>query len=115
MKSPYVVRRSVENVYLVRQRDQRRRRELMRVAVAVVLLGGGLLAYTSIRVEILDCGYRVADLERQLHRLEQVQRYRRLAVSRLSGPGNVEERARRELGMDYPTLEQTAFHREDGR
>ncbi len=109
MKSPYIVRRTVENSYLVRQRDQRRRRELLRVAAAVVLLGGGLLSYTAIQVGILAAGYRADELARQLHRLEQDERYQRLAISRLTSPKELEERARQELGMEYPTLAQTVF------
>ncbi len=109
MSSPYIVRRTVENSYLVRQRDQRRRRELLRVVAAVVLLGGGLLSYTAIQVGILAAGYRADELAQQLHRLEQDERYKRLAISRLTSPEHLEERARQELGMEYPTLAQTVF------
>lgn len=109
MRSPYIVRRTVENSYLVRQRDQRRRRELLRLAVAVLLLGGGLLGYTVIQVGILSAGYRVDELARELHRLEQEERYKRLAISRLASPGELEKRARQELGMEHPTLAQTVF------
>lgn len=115
MSSPYVIRRKVENSYLVRQRDRRRRRELLRVALAVVLVGGGLLGYTAIQVGILSAGYHADTLARELHRLEQEERYKRLAVSRLTSPGELEERARRELDMDYPAIEQTAFPPEADR
>ncbi len=109
MRSPYIVRRAVENSYLVRQRDQRRRRELVRLGVAVVLLGGGLLLYTVIQVGILSAGYRVDELARELHRLEQEERYKRLAISQLASPGELEKRARQELGMEHPTIAQTVF------
>ncbi len=109
MKSPYVVRRTVENSYLVRQRDRRRRRELVRLAAAVVLLGGGLLSYTAIQVGILSAGYRVDELARELHQLQQEERYKGLAISRLTAPERLEERVRQDLGMEYPTIGQTVF------
>ena len=109
MKSPYVVRRPVENAFLVRQRDRRRLRELLSVGVAVLLVGGGLLAYTSIHVEILRRGYRIDDLERELYRLELEGRYRELAITRETRLQRIEERARKELGMGMPSLEQTVF------
>ena len=115
MTSPYVVRRTVENSYLVRQRDRRWRRELARVALSVVIVGVALLVYTAIQVGILSAGYRVEELAQELHRLEQVERYRELAVSRRTSPERLEERARRELGMEYPAIERTAFYPEDGR
>lgn len=106
MKSPYIVRRPVENTFLVRQRDRRRLWELASVVMAVLLVAGGLLAYTSIHVEILRRGYSVDDLERELHRLELEERYRKLEIAQKSHPRRVEERAGR-LEMEMPRPEQT--------
>jgi len=111
VKSPYVVRRTVENTYLVRQRDRRRRRELLGVVAAVLLVSGGLLAYTSIHIEILRSGYRVDVLERQLHSLEQAERERQLAIARLTAPERVEKRALA-AGMQAPSLDQIVFYGE---
>lgn len=115
MRSPYIVRRPAENIYLVRRRDRRRRRELVGVATAVVLVAAGLLAYTSIHVEMLSTGYRIDELSRELHRLQQEERHRQLQISRLTGPEHLENRARRELEMEYPTLEQAIFRSEVAR
>ncbi len=111
MKSPYVVRRTVENTYLVRQRDRRRRRELLGVVAAVLMVGAGLLAYTSIHIQILRSGYRVDVLERELDSLEQMERERQLEIARSTSPERLERWAL-ERGMQAPTLEQTVFYKE---
>ncbi len=53
MRNAYAVRRPVANAYLVRERDRRRLRELAVVLLVVLSLGGGLLAYTWIHLEVL--------------------------------------------------------------
>lgn len=108
----YAIRRSVANTYLVRQRDRRLMRELLAVLLAVLLVGGGLLAYTWIHVETLRTGYRTTTLEKKLAELEENERRLRLSVSRLAHPATIEERAERELAMGQPTIAQTLFYRE---
>ncbi len=112
MRSPYVVHRKVENEYLVRQRDQRRLRELAAVAVAVLVLGGGLLAYTWVHVEMLRTGYRVDELEKRLQRLLESERKWRLEAAFAAHPDRLRARAREEIEMKAPTLDQTLFYEE---
>jgi hypothetical protein len=99
----------VENAYLVRQRDRRLLREFAGLLAAVLLLGGGLLSYTWMHIEILRTGYRVNSSEKALHRLLEKERRLRLDVSHLSHPEEIRRRAGQELGMASPTLEQTLF------
>lgn len=108
----YAIRRPVENTYLVRQRDRRRVRDLLGVLLAVSLAGGGLLAYTWIHIEILRTGYLVTELEQSLENLLEEERRARLEASLLTRPEGIEARARKELGMASPRLEQTIFWRE---
>ncbi len=112
MRSPYAVRRPVENDYLVRERDRRLARELLGVGIAVLLLGVGLLAYTWIHIEITAAGYRVDTLEKELHSLQQEERRLQLEATYLSRPERIENRARGELDMRPPSLEQTLFYKE---
>lgn len=108
----YAIRRPVENAYLVRQRDRRLARDLLSVLLAVSMVGGGLLAYTWIHIEILRTGYLVNELERELnHLLEEERRYQ-LEASYLTHPERIEKRAREELGMQVPSLDQTLFYEE---
>jgi len=107
--SPYVVRRPVGNEYLVRERDRRRVRDLLRVLLLVVPLGLALLAYTWIHLERLDTAFRVRELERELHGLERQKRQLRLETAYLSSARRVESRAEQELGLAPPRPEQVVF------
>jgi cell division protein FtsL len=102
----------VVNTYLVRERDRRLLRELALVVLVVVSLGGGLLAYTWMHLEVLDTGYRIVDLERRLRDLAQEERKLHLETAYLASPERIEERAGRELGMRAPVMEQVVFSEE---
>lgn len=112
MSRAYAIKRPVENTFLVRQRDRRILRELLGFGLIVLVLGGALLAYTWVHIEILRSGYRITGLERELHRLAEEERRLRLEVTRHSHPQRVKERAIRDLGMRTPELEQTLFFEE---
>lgn len=105
----YLVRRPVENDYLVRERDRRRVRELLRLLLLIAPLGLALLAYTWIHLESLDAGFRIRGLEQELHRLERRERQLRLEAAWLKSPGRVEELAETELGLAPPRPEQVVF------
>lgn len=109
MKTSYAFRKPVVNAYLVRERDRRRWRDLVLVLAVAVPIAVVLLVYTSIRVGVLEAGYRVGDLERELYRLEQTERRLRLEGSRLSDAARIESLAESELGLVEPTIEQMAF------
>ena len=112
MRNAYAFRRPVVNTYLVRERDRRRQRELAVVLLSVLCLGGGLLAYTWIHLEVLRTGYRIDALERELTELTQTERQLRLEAAYLASPSRVEQRAVRELAMQSPALEQMVFWEE---
>lgn len=112
MQSPHAFRRPVENAYLERERDRRFWYELVGVLGAVLLLGGGLLAYTWMHIELLRAGYRTDALERELHQVVEHERALRLEATYRAHPERIESRARAELGMDAPSLEQTLFYEE---
>ena len=109
MRNAYAFTRPVVNTYLVRERDRRRFRELALVLLVVVSLGGGLLAYTWIHLEVLRTGYRIDTLESELTKLTREERQLRLMAAHLSSPSQIERRAVEELGMQPPTLEQVVF------
>ncbi len=112
MRRLYAIHRPVENTYLVRERDQRLLRELLGVVALVVMLGGGLLVYTWVHIEIVRTGYRIDKREKELHNLREDERRQRLEAARLAHPELIGARARRDLDMREPALAQTVFYRE---
>ncbi len=112
MRNAYAFTRPVVNTYLVRERDRRRVRELALVLLVVVCLGGGLLAYTWIHLEVTGAGYRINELEKKLDEAERQERQLRLEASYLASPLQIEKRAVGELKMQPPALEQVVFWEE---
>ncbi len=112
MPGAYSLRRPVSNDYLVRERDRRRLKELATVLAVLLPLGLGLLAYTWIHLEVVRTGYRITELEKRLREAARSERELRLQASDLASPGRIEARAREELGMMPPDLEQMVFWRE---
>jgi hypothetical protein len=110
----YTVRRPVVNAYLVRQRDRRRWRELAAVVAIVVPFGVALLGYTWLQLETLRAGYRIERLERESHRLAQLERQLRLEAAHLAHPELLARRAGSELGLAPPTVAQVIFLEETG-
>ncbi len=109
MRGEYAIRRPVVNAYLVRERDRKRFRELMLVALLVLPLGLGLLADIWIHMRVIQTGYRLQQLERTLRELERTERRLRLEASYLASPQRVENLAFDQLGMTEPTPEQLLF------
>lgn len=109
MKSTYSIRRPVTNLYLVRERDRRRRRELLRVLAFALPITAGVLVYVWMTHELLNTGYRTRELEMSLERLEQQERRLQVEASVLAGHERVERLAAEELGMEPIALEQTVF------
>ncbi|MEA2603891.1 MAG: Cell division protein FtsL [Acidobacteriota bacterium] len=112
MRNAYALRRPVVNTYLVRERDRRRWRELALVLLVVVSLGGGLLAYTWIHLEVTRTGYRIDRREKELTELTREERQLRLEATWLASPSQIETRAVSELHMQPPALEQVVFWEE---
>jgi cell division protein FtsL len=108
----YAVRRQWANTYLVRERDRRLVRELAGVLLVVLSLGGGLLGYTWMHLEVLRTGYRIDKLEKELVELNRQERELRLEAAYWASPQLVEKRATDELGMQPPALEQVIFWEE---
>jgi cell division protein FtsL len=112
LRNAYAFTRPVVNTYLVRERDRRRWRELALVLLCVVCLGGGLLAYTWIHLEMTRTGYNIDKLERELTEQTRKERQLRLEAAYLASPAQIERRALKELGMQAPALEQVVFWEE---
>ena len=109
MRSAYAVSQPVLNAYLVRERDQQRRRELILVLFVILTVGAGLIGYVWVHLQLLQIGYHVSRLEKELGRLTAIQRQLELESEYETSPQVVESRARSELGMAHRSLEQLIF------
>lgn len=108
----YAVRRPVENVYLVRERDRRRTRELFAFTAAVLPPLAVLFAAIWANLETYQVGYQLARLGRQRELL--VEKRRQLLVERAqaSALGRVEAVARERLGLLPPRAGQLVLVRD---
>ncbi len=109
LASPYATGRPIENFFLVRERDRRRRRELVLVVFGLLPLAAALLAFTWIHLEVRQTGYGIERLERRLVELRDLERRLDLETSYLSSPARIESEASALLGMVLPTLEDMIF------
>lgn len=111
MASPYVRHARVENLVLVRERDRRRLRQLARMLLVLFPVAAVLVGYTWLQAEILEAGYQVRSLERELQQRARVERQLELEISRLESPERVVREAQERLDMVFPSLEQMVFLR----
>ena len=112
MRSPYAVRRPVENPFLVRERDRRLLVELFTLAGTVLLVGCCLWAYTWLNIATTKRSYEVNRLDQKLQLLIEEERRLELEAAQLTQPQLIEKRAEQELGMHPPRFEQTLFYEE---
>lgn len=101
MRTSYVVRRPVDNRYLVRERDRRRLQELGWVLLAAVPVALMLIGYVWVNLELLRCGYRIHDLESRLQEEQRAVSILELEEAYLTGSARLGARGT-ELGLAPP-------------
>jgi cell division protein FtsL len=109
LRGEYVVRRQVDNSFLVRQRDRRRRRELAAVFLALVPVAGGMLGYVWLNLRLVHIGYEVDRLERTLKLEERRERELWVEAAYLSSPERIREEAGGKLGLVEADLDRMVF------
>ena len=92
MRTSYVVRRPVDNRYLVRERDRRRLRELGYVLLATVPVALMLIGYVWVNLELLRSGYRIHRLEGRLQEERRALSILELEEAYLTGAARLAER-----------------------
>ena len=102
----YAVRRTVENVYLVRERDRKRTRELLALAAALVLPMCVLFAAVWANLETVRLGYQLERVQTQRTTLERKHRNLLSERAQVASLGRVEAIAQKELGLGAPRLGQ---------
>lgn len=95
----YAVRRPVENVYLVRERDRKRTREFAALALAAVPPMLVLLAAIWANLETVRLGYQLAQVARQKESLLERNRQLRMDRAQATSLARVDALARTNLGL----------------
>lgn len=109
MKSAYSIRRPVANVYLVRDRDRRLRRDLLAVLAVALPLSAAVLAYVWVTSQVRDVGYDIRVLEQRLDARQEEERRLRVEAASLARHEGVRERAERDLGLVEVDLDAVVF------
>ena len=105
----YTVRRPVENVYLVREPDRRRTRELLAFLLSPLPPMAVLFAAIWTNLETFRLGYQIERLQKQKETLAERQRQLEMERARVSALARVEGVARGRLGLVTPGAEQVVF------
>ena len=108
----YTVRRPVENVYLVREPDRRRTRELLALLLSPLPPMAVLFAAIWTNLETFRLGYQIERLQKQKESLAEKQRQLEMERARVSALSRVEGVARERLGLVTPGAEQVVFVRD---
>lgn len=98
----YAVRRPVENVYLVRERDRKRTREFVALALAAVPPMLVLLGAIWANLETVRLGYQLARVARQKESLLERNRQLRMDRAQATALSRVDALARARLGLVPP-------------
>jgi len=98
----YAIKKDVRNNPIVREVDERRTREQWRFlaigsVIVIVLLFSGWQ-----RVELLQHGYRVEQMQRQRAEEEAINRQLKLEIETLKSPKRIERLATRQLHLVSP-------------
>ena len=105
----YTVRRPVENVYLVREPDRRRTRELLALLLSALAPMAVLFAAIWTNLETFRLGYQIERLQKQKETLVERQRQLEMERARISALSRVENVARERLGLVTPVRGQLVF------
>jgi cell division protein FtsL len=98
----YAIRKDVRNNPIVREVDERRLREQWRSVALGVLFVTVLLFSGWQRVELLQHGYRVEQMEQERAQQEDANRQLRLEIETLKSPKRIERLATEKLHLVAP-------------
>ena len=98
----YAVKKDVRNNPIVREIDERRQHELWRSVVVGLLFVAVLLFSAWQHLELLEHGYKVEQMERELASEQEISRHLRLEIETLRAPQRVESLATDRLGLVAP-------------
>ncbi|SRR5260221_1540825 len=98
----YAIKKDVRNNPIVREVDERRLQEQWRSVALGVLFVGVLLFSGWQRVELLQHGYRVEQMQQERADQQDVNRHLRLEIETLKSPKRIEKLATERLHLVAP-------------
>jgi cell division protein FtsL len=98
----YAIKKDVRNNPIVREVDERRLQEQWRSVAIGVLFVGVLLFSGWQRVELLQHGYRVEQMQKERGDEGEINRHLRLEIETLKSPERIERMATRDLKLVAP-------------
>ena len=98
----YAIKKDVRNNPIVREVDEHRLREQWRSVAVGVLFVGVLLFSGWQRVELLQHGYRVEQMQKERGEEEEMNRHLRLEIETLRAPQRIEALAMGDLHLVAP-------------
>jgi cell division protein FtsL len=98
----YAIKKDVRNNPIVREVDERRLREQWRSVAFGVLFVGVLLFSGWQRVELLQHGYRLEQMQKERSDEEMANRHLRLEIETLKSPQRIERLATTDLHLVTP-------------
>ena len=98
----YAIRKDVRNNPIVREVDERRQREQWRSVALGVLFVAVLLFSGWQRVELLQHGYRLEQMQKERGEQAEINRHLRLEIETLRSPKRIEALATRRLRLVAP-------------
>jgi cell division protein FtsL len=98
----YAIKKDVRNNPIVREVDERRMQEQWRSVAVGVLFVAVLLFSGWQRVELLQHGYRVEQMQKERGDEEEINRHLRLEIETLKSPQRIEALALRRLKLVAP-------------
>ena len=88
---------------VLRSRRTGRTGALIALALVGLLLSGGLF-YVWTRMQLVQIGYEIADMEKKNNALKNRQRELSLEIASLQYPADLEKQARERAGLVFPDM-----------
>ncbi len=103
----YAIKKDIRNNPVVREVDSQQKRDLRRTVCLTALIVGVVLFSAWQHYRTVNYGYQIEQLRLERAAEEATNRQLRLNFETLRAPGEIDKRARRELGLVAPSAQET--------
>jgi len=103
----YAIKKDIRNNPIVREVDWQQKREFVRTLLVGAFVVAMLLFWAWPHLEIINGGYQLSRLRKDIANEEELNRKLRADLETLRAPQKIEARAVKELNMSAPGIERT--------